>query len=124
MSAKNIDGSQYWDGGFLTKIPAETLVEKERPDRLIIHYLPMREEATRLLERDWSAIALMERALGIARKEIERHRLNALGEMNGRILWVTPDVPPVSPSDLSAGKKAVEAAYAHAKSALGFLRHR
>lgn len=124
MSAKTIDGSEYWDGGFLTKIPAETLVERERPDRLIIHYLPMRDEETQLLERDWSAVRLMERALNIARKEIERRRLDALGELNGRMLWVEPDVPRVSPRTLAAGKEAVEAAYLHAKTALGSLSNR
>jgi NTE family protein len=118
MSSKVIDGNDYWDGGFLTKIPLETMMERETPDRLIIHYLPMREEETDLKERDWSAVALLERALNISRKEIERHRLAALGEMKNRITWVEPAVPRVTPRTLSTGKEAADAAYLHAKAVL------
>src|SRR5262249_28720519 len=71
MSSKIIDGSEYWDGGFLSKIPIETLIEQERPDHVIIHYLPTREDPPNFAERNWSAIALLERALTSARKEIE-----------------------------------------------------
>jgi NTE family protein len=118
MSSKAIDGNEYWDGGFLTKIPLEAMIERERPDRLIIHYLPMRDEETNLKERRWSAVALMERALNISRKEIERHRLEALGEMRDKITWVEPVVPRVTPGTLSGGKAAADAAYRHARSAL------
>jgi len=118
MSSKAINGDEYWDGGFLTKIPLETMVERERPDRLIIHYLPMRDEATGLKDRPWSAIGLMERALNISRKEIEKHRLNALGEIKNNITWVEPAVPRVSARDLSTGRAAVDAAYRNAKTIL------
>jgi len=118
MSSKAIDGNEYWDGGFLTKIPLETMTEREKPDRLIIHYLPMREEESDLRERRWSAVALLERALNISRKEIERHRLAALGEIRNRITWVEPTVPRVTPRTLSAGKDAADAAYLHAKAIL------
>ncbi|MFP5262161.1 MAG: patatin-like phospholipase family protein [Blastocatellia bacterium] len=119
MSSKAIDGSEYWDGGFLSKIPLEAMTEREKPDRLIIHYLPMRDEETDLRERRWSAVALMERALNISRKEIERHRLCALGEIRDRITWVEPTVPRVTPRTLSDGRAAADAAYRHARSALG-----
>jgi predicted acylesterase/phospholipase RssA len=118
MSSKRIDGSEYWDGGFLSKVPVERMVERERPDRVIVHYLPMRDEGSELLERNWSAIALMERALGVARKEIERRRIEALGEMRDRITWVTPSVPRVGPRNLAAGRDAVVAAYQHARTVL------
>ena len=119
MSSKAIDGNEYWDGGFLTKIPLETMIEKEKPDRLIIHYLPMRDEETNPKERRWSAVALMERALNISRKEIERRRLEALGEMRDKITWVEPTVPRVTPKTLSGGEAAARAAYRHASTALG-----
>jgi NTE family protein len=118
MSAKAIDGNQYWDGGFLTKIPLETMIEREKPDRLIIHYLPIREEQSSLEDGRWSAVRLMERALNISRKEIERRRLDALGEIKDKITWVEPIVPPVTPKTLSTGRDAMEAAYRHAKSIL------
>lgn len=118
MRAKNIAGSEYWDGGFLSKIPAETLVERERPARVIIHYLPMRDDGPELLARNWSAVALMERALNVARKEIEQRRLSALGDINDQLIWVEPEVPRVSPRNFSAGKQAVDAAYNHAKAVL------
>ncbi|MGA9769895.1 MAG: patatin-like phospholipase family protein [Blastocatellia bacterium] len=115
MSSKTIGGDEYWDGGFLTKIPLETMVERERPDRLIIHYLPMRDEETDLKDRQWSAIGLMERALNISRKDMEGRRLEALGEMRNKITWIEPAVPRVSARDLSTGKDAARAAYEHAK---------
>jgi NTE family protein len=118
MSSKAIDGNEYWDGGFLTKIPLEAMIERERPDRLIIHYLPMRDEETNLKEQRWSAVALMERALNISRREIERHRLEALGEMRDKITWIEPIVPRVTPRTLSDGRAAADAAYHHARSAL------
>jgi len=115
ICSKAIDGNEYWDGGFLTKIPLETMIEREKPDRLIIHYLPVRDETLDLKERQWSAVALMERALNISRKEIERHRLNALGEIKNKITWVESVVPRVTPSTLATGKDAADAAYRHAK---------
>lgn len=118
MSSKVIGGSEYWDGGFLTKIPLESMLARERPDRLIIHYLPMREEEASLAERRWSAVALMERALNISRREIERRRLEALGEMREKITWVEPVVPRVTPGTLSTGRAAADAAYRHARLAL------
>jgi NTE family protein len=114
MSSKNIGGDEYWDGGFLTKIPLEKMVERERPDRLIIHYLPMRDEETDLKNRQWSAIGMMERALNISRRDMEGRRLEALGELKNRIIRVEPDVPRVSAKNLSTGKDAARAAYEHA----------
>lgn len=118
MAAKTINGDEYWDGGFLSKVPFETMVERERPDRLIVHYLPTRNEEAQLGERQWAAVQMLERALAISRKEIEGHRLRALGELKNRLLWIEPTVPRVSARDLSTGRAAVEAAYQYAKEAL------
>jgi NTE family protein len=118
MSPRSLNGCQYWDGGFLAKVPLEAILESEQPDRLIIHYLPTRTESSRFEERNWSAVALLEQALTAARKEIERHRLAALGDVQSRIVWVEPVVPPIGPNSLSDGRAAVDAAYRHA---IGFL---
>ncbi|HKG22943.1 MAG TPA: hypothetical protein VKC34_13670, partial [Blastocatellia bacterium] len=109
-----IDGEHYWDGGFLAKVPLETMIEAERPDRVLIHYLPASEERAEFNERRWSAFALMETALTAARKEIERHRLTSLGEAVKRIEWIEPEVPRLSPRDLSKSRDAVDAAYRNA----------
>ncbi|HKY03606.1 MAG TPA: patatin-like phospholipase family protein [Blastocatellia bacterium] len=122
MSPKKIDGQDYWDGGFLAKVPVETLIEREKPDRLIVHYLPASSDDRSFDERAWSAMALMERALGVARREIERHRLSALAGKAPDMTWIEPVVPRVSPKDLSAGRAAIEAAYVHALDALGLKR--
>lgn len=114
MAPKIIDGQHYWDGGFLAKIPVETMIEAERPDRVLIHYLPAQEDRTEFNQRKWSAFALMETALTAARKELERHRLNSLGEAAGKIEWIEPEVPRLSPRDLSRGGEASDAAYRHA----------
>jgi NTE family protein len=118
MAAKTIDGDEYWDGGFLSKVPLETMVERERPDRLIVHYLPTRSAAAQLGERQWAAVQMLERALAISRKEIEGHRLRALGQLKNRLLWIESPAPRVSARDWSTGRAAVEAAYQHAKRAL------
>jgi hypothetical protein len=94
------------------------MLERERPSRVIIHYLPTREDETDLAERNWAAIGCLERALTVARKEIERHRLERLEGLDGKVIWVEPHVPRVGPSRLSEGRSAVEAAYLHAKTAL------
>ena len=39
---------------------------------------------------------MIERALAISRKEIERHRLQALGELKNRLVWIEPAVPRIS----------------------------
>ena len=114
MSPRSLNGCQYWDGGFLAKVPLETILESEQPDRVIIHYLPTRTESTRFEERNWSAVVLLEQALAAARKEIEGHRLNALGDVESRITWVEPVVPPIGPNSLSEGRAAVDAAYRYA----------
>jgi NTE family protein len=118
MAAKTIDGDEYWDGGFLSRVPFETMVEHERPDQLIVHYLPMGDEDAQLGQREWAALRMMERALAISRKEIERHRLAALGELKNRLVWIEPAVPRISVRDLSTGRAAVEAAYEYAKTIL------
>jgi NTE family protein len=118
MSSKAINGDEYWDGGFLTKIPFETMIERERPDRLLIHYLPMRDEDVNFKAAPWSAVGLMERALNISRREIEKRRLEALGELKNRITRVEPVVPRVSARDLSIGRAAFEAARQHARAVL------
>jgi predicted acylesterase/phospholipase RssA len=115
-----IDGEQYWDGGFLSKVPLEMLVQKENPDRLLIHYLPSSDGVERQF-RDWTAVHMLERALSAARKEIERRRLLELeqpDDVTDRITWIQPEVPRVSPRDLSSGPAAVQAAYRHALSSL------
>jgi NTE family protein len=116
MAAKTINGDEYWDGGFLSKVPFETMVERERPERLIVHYLPRRDDDDELLgHRDWAAVRMLERALAIARREIEHHRTAMLNEWKERLVWIEPTVPPVSVKDLSTGRAAIEAAYQHAK---------
>ena len=114
MAPKSLNGCQYWDGGFLAKVPIEAILESEQPDRVIVHYLTSRTESSRFEERNWSAVALLEQALTAARKEIEQHRLKALGDAESRITWVEPIVPPVGPNSLSEGRAAVDAAYRHA----------
>jgi hypothetical protein len=90
------------------------VLEAEQPDRVIIHYLPTRTEPSRFEEREWSAVVLLEHALTAARKEIEQHRLKALGDAESRMTWVEPVVPPIGPKTLSEGRAAVDAAYRHA----------
>ncbi len=111
MTPRAIAGCDYWDGGFLAKTPFEKMVEIEQPDRLIIHYLPTREDERSLGERNWTAFAMLEKALTAARKEIEQHRIRALGEREEKVIWLEPVVPQLSPDKLSQGKEAVEAAY-------------
>jgi NTE family protein len=111
MTPRIIDGCEYWDGGFLAKTPFETMVEQEQPERLIIHYLPTREDERSLGERNWTAFAMLEKALTAARKEIEQHRINALGEMKEKIVWIEPVVPQLAPDKLEQGNEAIEAAY-------------
>lgn len=111
MTPRTIEGCQYWDGGFLAKIPFEKMVEREQPERLIIHYLPTREDQRSLGERNWTAFAMLEKALTAARQEIEQHRLKALGEMKEKLVWIEPVVPQLAPDKLSQGSEAVEAAY-------------
>jgi NTE family protein len=111
MTPRAIEGCDYWDGGFLAKTPFETMVEQEQPDRLIIHYLPTREDERSLGERNWTAFAMLEKALTAARREIEEHRLNGLGEMKAKLVWIKPLVPELGPDKLSQGRVAIEAAY-------------
>ncbi|HYL98137.1 MAG TPA: patatin-like phospholipase family protein [Blastocatellia bacterium] len=113
MTPKAIDGSKYWDGGFLAKVPIETMIEREKPERVVVHYLATRETAD-FAASNWSAVAMLEAALGAARREIESHRIKAVGREYANLHWITPEVPPVGPKDLSSGKGAVDAAYAQA----------
>ncbi len=111
MTPRRIGDDDYWDGGFLAKVPLEVMTEREQPDRLLIHYLPTRTDDRHLHERNWTAFAMLEKALSAARQEIETHRLRALHEYCERVLWIESLVPPLSPAKLADGKKAVAAAY-------------
>jgi NTE family protein len=116
LTAKVMNGSTYWDGGFLSKVPIETMAASENPDRFLIHYLPTRTAP----RQSWSPVSLLEAALTAARKEIEEHRLNALAAIRDRITWVVPSVPGITPRDFSNARAAVDAAYYQA---LESLRH-
>jgi NTE family protein len=111
MMPRAINGCDYWDGGFLAKTPCEKIVEKEQPERLIIHYLPTREDERSLGERNWTAFAMLEKALTAARKEIDQHRLEALGLAKEKMVWIEPQVPQLGPDKLSQGREAIDAAY-------------
>jgi NTE family protein len=113
MMPKAIDGSKYWDGGFLAKVPMETMIHRERPDRVLIHYLPTRDSAD-FEASNWSAVTMLESALSAARKEIESHRLCAVERQKAELSWIVPEVPSVGPNDLASGKRALDAAYSQA----------
>lgn len=118
MTPRQIGDSKYWDGGFLAKVPMETLIEREQPDRLLIHYLPTREGAD-FETRPWSAVAMLESAMSAARKEIETRRISALNGQAGRIEWIVPEnLPQLGPRKLASGREAIEVAYKHALAAL------
>ena len=124
MSPRTIAGNEYWDGGFLAKVPLEGLLEHERPSRVLIHYLPTRpakEEARSLQDRNWTAFAMLEKALTAARKEIERHRIQALAEIGDRLIWVEPAVRSLSAATLAQSGEVVDAAYRHALQELSRL---
>jgi len=110
ISAKSIGENQYWDGGFLSKLPVEKMIECERPDRVIVHYLKTHRDDTDFALRDWSAVAMLEAALVSARKEIEFHRLKAIKENGHKLFWVEPDLPRLGPRNLRAGAEAIEEA--------------
>jgi NTE family protein len=113
ISPKYIDKNHYWDGGFLSKVPVEKMIEQEKPDQVIVHYLPTKKEDADFTRRNWSVVAMLETALTSARKEIESHRLKALGENGQKLFWVEPDLPRVDPRNLKAGARAIEKARHH-----------
>lgn len=123
MTPKVIDGSKYWDGGFLAKVPMEIMIQGEKPDRVLIHYLTTRDSAA-FDTSNWSAVVMLESALSAARKEIESHRLNAFSAQDTKLDWIVPEVPPVGPNDLAAGKRAVESAYSQAMERLPVIIQR
>lgn len=110
ISAKSIGENHYWDGGFLSKVPVEKMIEREKPDRVIVHYLPTRKDDADFTRRDWSAVAMLEAALTSARKEIESHRLKALDKDEYELVWVESDLPRLGPANLKAGRQAIEEA--------------
>jgi NTE family protein len=118
IAATEINGAHYWDGGFITKTPLEEMIARERPERVVIHYVPMRDDLRPrdFLRRRGSALHLMERALAVLRVEVEQHRRRALASYDGQIEWVTAaDLPPVKVRSLEGGREALEAAYENAR---------
>lgn len=111
MAPKKIGKSEYWDGGFLAKVPLEMILEREQPDRILIHYLPTRDDRRSFNERNWTALAMLEKSLAVARKEIEQHRLNALQKFTERMVWIEPQVPQLGADKLGQGQQAIEVAY-------------
>jgi NTE family protein len=69
IQPKAIGGSLYWDGGFLSKVPLEPLLERENPDVVIVHYLPTQLPGPYETSK-WSAVAMLDTALAAARLEI------------------------------------------------------
>ncbi len=122
LSAKEIGGCHYWDGGFLSKVPLAGMLEGERPDVVIVHYLPTQKPQGEAMARKWSALGLLEVALTAARQEIERHRMAALSDEQHKIVWVEPSVPRVEPHNLATGRAAIRAAQTQAAEELKGFR--
>jgi NTE family protein len=121
MEAKTIAGQEYWDGGFLSKVPFETLLSCEKPARLIVHYLPSRSDDAPLRSGTWAAMRMFDRALSISRREIEKNRLAPLRELGSRLTLIEPDVPRLGIKDQSRAAEVVELAFQNARAAL--LKH-
>jgi NTE family protein len=118
IAATEINGAHYWDGGFIAKTPLEEMLARARPERVLIHYVPMRDDLQPqdFLRRRGSALHLLERALAVLRVEVEEHRRRALDAYDGKIEWVMADnLPPVKVRTLEGGRAALEAAYENAR---------
>ncbi|MEW6366256.1 MAG: patatin-like phospholipase family protein [Acidobacteriota bacterium] len=111
FSTKRIGRSQYWDGGVTAKVPMEVMVERERPQLTIVHYLESAssEEPGEIMDRPLAPLKLVDRAMSIARREIEQSRRNAHDRLcQGSIRYITPELPRSGPDRLHLGAEIIE----------------
>ncbi len=108
--AVEVDGKLLWDGGLVDKAPALALARSAHAgslDALLVHYLP-----SRLREKVSGPLAYaqaMDGAIATLRADHFRLQLEA-ASARLPVYTVVSHLPAVSPSKLSAGSDALEAA--------------
>lgn len=103
------EGALLWDGGIVDKAPVLALSEAgQKLDALLVHFLPSRDGATG--PRGAFAYASgMAGGMVASRKDHFRLQLEVLKARGVEVYVVTSQLPPVSPTTMRQGVKAMEA---------------
>lgn len=109
--------AQLWDGGLVDKAPLVALADRVRLDALLVHYLPSasRKEGK---TRGHGYVAAMGRAMAALRHEHFELQARLLEARGVKVYVVGPELPPVSPRRLVAGRQVLDAACAEGARAL------
>lgn len=112
------DGALLWDGGIVDKAPALALADAGLGlDALLVHWLPSRD-ATDGPRGAFAYVSGMAGGMVASRKDHFRLQLEVLKARGVEVHVVTSHLPPVSPSSMVEGNKAMEAARASVRAAL------
>ena len=119
---KEIGGDLFLDGGLVDKVPLEAMAERIDAEVIIVHYITshnLGEERHSFLSKLFSPQKAYSLAVSIARREHYRSQLKLVRQRGISVIELTPSLPRVTPDRLHAGRDAFDAAYRHAKAALG-----
>ncbi|MBI5543840.1 MAG: patatin-like phospholipase family protein [Deltaproteobacteria bacterium] len=106
--AAQVDGELYWDGGLVDKAPALALWKANRPQVLLVHYLPSRAGGA---PAGWGAYPkAMAGAMAALRKDHFRLQVEVLRAVGVEIIVLTTELPALGPLRLEKGPLVAEEA--------------
>lgn len=114
------DGQLLWDGGIIDKAPVLALAQAGLTpalDVLLVHYLPSRDGGHEP-KGPFAYASGMATGFAALRANHFRLQLEVLSARGVEVHVVTSHLPPVSPSSLAEGARALEAGQAAARAAL------
>ncbi|MGC4116862.1 MAG: patatin-like phospholipase family protein [Myxococcales bacterium] len=109
--AAEVGGELYWDGGLLDKAPALALHRAQKPDVVLVHYLPSRSSASGKGPSGWAAWPkAMAAAMAALRQDHFRLQVEQLRQAGVEVVVVENVLPALGPNELASGVEVAELA--------------
>lgn len=109
--AAEVGGELYWDGGLLDKAPALALHRAQRPDVVLVHYLPSRSSHAAGGPRGLAAWPkAMAGAMAALRQDHFRLQVECLRQAGVEVLVVETELPALGPTKLAEGPRVAQLA--------------
>jgi NTE family protein len=111
--AAEVGGELFWDGGLLDKAPVLALHRSQRPEVILVHYLPSRSSSGSegAAPTGWGAWPkAMAAAMGALRQDHFRLQVDQLRQAGIEVVVVETDLPALGPTKLAEGARVAQLA--------------
>jgi len=108
--AARVGGELFWDGGLLDKAPLLALHRAQRPEVVLVHYLPSRASA-RPPARGWGAWPrAMAASMAALRQDHFRLQVEQLRLAGVEVVVLSSELPALGPTRLGGGARVAQLA--------------